>query len=191
MRWWCLRRGVPWAAVVGCCGVAVLLTAAALRWPTLATVALPFALAAAAAAAGFLLDEVAAPVVEVTPRADRWWSLTRYLGLVLPLGLWGGAVVWLPETTRGDVSGWVLAGTAACLLAVGVASGASRAGVGRPGAMLATAITLVTAGPLVIGPLLDLATPYPFPGAATWVPWFWAGAGLVGLALLSRPWVRG
>ena len=190
MRWWYLRRGVPWPAVTGCCAVVLALSASAFRWPSTAVVSLPFGLAAAAAASGFLLDEVAAPVVEVTPRANEWWSGTRYAAAVLPLTLWWGVVLWLPETTRGDVSGWLLAGTAGCLLAVGAASTASRAGTGRPGAALATTIALATAGPLAVGPLLGLSAPYPFPGAGAWVTWFWAAAGLVALVLLSRPWWR-
>lgn len=188
MRWWHLRRGVPWPAVLGCCAVAVVLALLTAARPGIAAATLPLGLAACAAAAGFLLDEVATPVVAVTPRADRWRPASRQALLVLPVATWSAVVLQLPETTREEASGWLLAGTSACLLTAGAASVASRAGTPRPGAGLATALVPITMAPVVLGPLLGLSSPYPFDGLEPWARWFWTLAGLLGAALLSHPW---
>lgn len=188
MRLWYLRRAVHWPAVLGCCVAALCTVAAVHRWPDVGAPALPFALAGCAAAAGFLLDEVATAVVAVTPRAERWRTGSRYAIALLPFGWWSGLVVWLPEAARGSASGWLLAGVAGCLLALGLAATGAGAGVSRPGAGVATGLTLLTAGWVAVGPVVGLPSPYPFPVAGQGRAWAWSAVGVLGVVLLARAW---
>src|SRR4051812_37877681 len=129
MRWWYLRRALPWAALTGCGTVAVVLTAAVHRWPGTSQLLLPYALASCAAMSGFVLDEVAAPVVQVTARGGTWRVLARLGAVLLPVGVWGGIVAGLPDAATTQPATLVLAGTAGCLLGGGAAAALARAGV--------------------------------------------------------------
>ena len=182
VRWWYLRRGVPWASVAGCCAAVLVLSGWAARWPSVAPVVLPLGLAAAAAAAAFLLDEVAAAVVEVTPRGDGWWSLSRYAGSCSRWGCGGARCCGCPRrhegTSRAGCSPvrrracwrWGRRRSRPCRCrSTGRRAGhRDRAGHRRP------------AGPR---PAARPHRAVPLPRRGPWVGWFWVAAGLVGLGL--------
>ena len=183
MRLWYLRRAVPWAALSGCAAVAVALVATARRWPDTSGLVLPYALVACAAAAGFLMDESSTPIVGVTARGGAWRLLSRLSGVVLPATLWMALVVAVGDEAASDRGSLVVAGVAACLLGAGVAALLHRAGIGRPGGLVAGALVGVVTGWTVLGGFFGWQPLLPVHDAPSWVPVFWAGVG--GVALLA------
>lgn len=185
MRLWYVRRAVPWRTVTGAGVLSLGLSGAVHVWPEVAAVLLPFALAAGAAGAGFLLDEDSAAVVAVTPRGGAWRLLSR-LGLVwIPVTVVVTAMITLPGAAV--VGRWPMAaaGTAACLLVAGAAAALGRLGIERPGPHLATATVGVTGLPFVLGPVLGLPPVFPLGPVPGWVPLLWWGVGLAGAVLLG------
>ena len=183
MRLWYLRRAVPWAALSGCGVVAVALVATARRWPETAGLVLPYALVACAAAAGFLMDESSEAVVGVTARGGSWRLLARLTGVALPASLWVALVAVVGDEAASDTSSLLLAGTAACLLGAGSATLLHRAGVGRPGGLVAGTLVGVVTAWSVLGGLFGWEPLLPVHGTPPWVPVFWAG--VAGVAVLA------
>jgi hypothetical protein len=186
--WWYLRRAVPWAALLGCCAVAVALTAAIERWPSSAAALLPAVLGFCAAAGGFVFDEDAAAVTTVTPRA-RWRLGLRCAAALLPLGVWAAVVLVRPGDLPLPRSAWWLVGAAVVLVAVGAAAVASRLGQPAPGSLVAALVGLSVFAPVVVGPLVGWPSPYPAEALTAGVRTFWlcvAGAGLVGCLVALR-----
>lgn len=198
MSWWYARRATPWSVQLVSLVLLGLVSASLHRWGPEAWLLLPLGLAIAASACGFLFDEDAAQVAAVTPRGGRWAPTIRIATSVVPLGAWALVAATLPEALAIDLAGWLLAGTAAGLLAVGVSALAHRLGVPRPGGQIASAVVLLVTMPLVLSPMLGWQPVFPsgdFPG---WLTAMWAGIGGVGLTLLAgvlaadapRPFVR-
>ena len=77
----------------------------------------------------------------------------------------------------------LLAGTAACLLGAGSATLLHRAGVGRPGGLVAGALVGVATAWSVLGGLFGWEPLLPVHGAPPWVPVFWVG--VAGVAVLA------
>ena len=87
-RLWYLRRGVAWRPVLGACGAAAITAVLLARWPDDAFLLAPALLACCAAAAAFVYDEDALPVVAVTPRGAGWRRVNRLGVALVPLSLW-------------------------------------------------------------------------------------------------------
>jgi hypothetical protein len=189
-QWWYLRRALPWAALLGCCAAAVVVAGLLARWPTSAVVLLPLLLACCAAAGGFAFDEVALPVVEVTPRGATWLRAARLAVSVVPLALWS-AVVWLrPGDLALDEAAWWGVGGAAIALAVGAAATASRRSVPAPGNALAPIVAIALISPLVVTAFLGWSSVYPFDDltdAAQGLWWFVGAAGVAACFAALRP----
>lgn len=186
-RWWYLRRGIAWPALLGCCAAAGLLAGLLGRWPSSALVLLPAVLACCAAAAGFVHDEPAGAVVAVTPRGAGWRRTTRLAVVLLPLLAWGAVVVVRPGDLPLDRAGWWLVGGAAIALASGLAAWGSRRAVDRPGPALASVVALVVLSPVVVTGFVGWDSVYPLSGftAGTWAVW------LVVAALGAAAWCAG
>ena len=184
---WYLRRGIPWMPLLGCCAGAVVLAVALGAWPSTALVLLPALLAACAGAAAFCFDEVALPVVEVTPRGATWRRTARLAVALLPLGLW--AVFVTVSDLPLSLGAWWMVGLAAVALTVGLAALASRHAVPTPGGSLAAGIVLAVISPVVICAFLGWDSLYPMDDFTTGVLTFWlavAGAGALACAAALR-----
>ncbi len=193
LRWWYLRRGIPWPAVLGPCAAAVLLTGVLARWPSTALVILPAVLACCAAAAAFAFDERAVTLVAVTPRGATWRRTARLAVAAVPLGVWGAVVLLRPGDLPLERAGWSLIGAAAVTITVGLAALASRHEVPAAGATLAASAVLAVIAPVVVSPFLGWESAYPFGGFAPGVWVFWwvvAGVGVGSLLLGLRPGLR-
>lgn len=178
LRWWYLRRGVPWPAVLGCCAAAGLLAGLLARWPSSALVLLPGILACCAAAATFVFDERPVLLVAVTPRGASWRRTARLAVALVPLGVWAAVVLGRPGDVPLHRGGWLLIGFAAVSLSVGSAALASRLEVPSPGAMIAPVVALAAIAPVVVTAFLGLDSIYPigdFPTGA-WASWFVAAS---------------
>lgn len=193
MRLWYLRRAVPWAALLGCCGVAALGVASLHRWPGNAWAVLPLVLAACAAACGFVFDDLATAVTSVTPRGATWRRTTRLAGGLLPVAVWALLVAVSPGRLSLDVSAWLLAGAAGAVAAAGGAAVCSRRQLARPGAGVAGVVVMLALVPLVAGPFLAWESVYPFGDHPGWVVGLWAGVAALGALLVGwalRPGLR-
>jgi len=180
---WCLRRGVAWAPLLGCCAGALLLVAVLERWPGSALVLLPALVACCAGAAAFCFDEAALPVVEVTPRGGTWRRRARLAVAGVPLLLWVVAVALRPGDLALSRGPWWLVGFAAIMLAAGVAALASRYAVAAPGGPLAAGVVLAVIGPVIVTAFLGWDTPYPVDDFGTEVVAFWSA--VAALAVLT------
>ena len=179
LRWWYLRRGVPWLAVLGCCAAAGLLAGLLARWPSAAIVLLPAILASCAAAATFVFDERPVLLVAVTPRGASWRRTARLAVALVPLGVWAAVVLLRPGDLPLHRGGWLLIGFAAVSLSVGCAALASRREVPAPGAMLAPVVALAAISPVVVSAFLGWESVYPigdFP-QGVWVFWLVVAPG--------------
>lgn len=182
MRLWYLRRAVPWAALLGCLGVAVLIAMLVRRWPEVAAIGLPLLVASCAAATGFTYDEPASAIASVTPRAGWWRGSARLLAALAPLAVVLLLLATMPEEVRLDRNGWWLIGAALVLLAVAPAAWAARSQVGRPGGAVAGGAVILGITPVVFSMLLGWDPVYPFGEFPTWVLTFWVTAALLGAA---------
>ena len=192
-RWWYLRRGVAWPALLGCCAVALVLAGLLGRWPSSVLVLLPAVLACCAAAAGFVFDEPAGAVVAVTPRGAGWRRTTRLAVVLVPLVAWSVVVVVRPGDLPLDRAGWWLVGGAAVVLTSGLAARGSRRGVDSPGAALASVVALVVLSPVVVTGFVGWDSVYPLSGfsAGTWAFWLVVGSGgMVAWWAAARPGIR-
>lgn len=192
-RWWYLRRGVAWPALLSCCAAALAVAAALSRWPSSAAVLLPALLACCAAAAGFAFDEGAGTVVAVTPRGSGWRRTARLLVVMVPLAVWCALVVARPGDLPLARSAWWLVGAAVIALTSGVAAWASRREVGFPGSVLAPVIALAVLSPVVVTAFLGWESVYPVSDLARGVWAFWlavGGLGLIAWGAASRPGMR-
>lgn len=190
MRWWYLRRAVPWAAVGGCSLAAAVGAASLHPWPENAAAVLPLVLAACAAACGFVFDDVATSVTTVTPRGDRWRRTTRLAAGLLPLGTWVLLVASTPGRLALDRPGWLLAGAGAALSSVGVAAFCARRQVPRPGPAVAGVVVLLAMLPVVAGPFLDWEPVYPTDTSPARVVVLWTGLAVLGAALVAASYAR-
>ncbi|MGH3348940.1 MAG: hypothetical protein ACRDO4_18325 [Nocardioides sp.] len=193
MRAWYLGRAIPWVALLGCCLVAGLAVAALHRWPDNAWAVLPLVLAACAAAAGFVFDDVATAVTSVTPRGGTWRRTSRLLAGLVPVAVWALLVATAPSELSLDASAWLLAGLAGAVAAAGAAAIGSRRQLARPGPTVAGAIVMLVLVPSVAGPFLEWEPVFPFGDYPGWVLGFWAGVLGVGMLLVGwamRPGLR-
>ena len=190
---WYLRRAIPWMALLGCCAAAVVLVVALNHWPSTAVILLPALLAASAAAAAFCFDEVALPVVHVTPRGSTWRTMARLAAAGVPLLLWTLAILIRPGDLPLSTGAWWLVGFAAIGLTTGVAALASRHSIASPGGSLAAVVALAVISPVVVGAFLGWDTLYPIDDFAPGVLTFWsaiAAAGALACVAALRPGVR-
>jgi len=181
-RWWYLRRGVAWPALLGCCGAALAVAAALGRWPSTGVVLLPALLACCAAGAGFVFDERAAAVVAVTPRGGGWRRTSRLLVALLPLAVWGSVVLARPGDLPLDRWAWWAVGVATLALVSGVAALASRREVDTPGSLLASVVAFTVLAPVVVTGFLGWESVYPLSELAPGVWVFWVAVGVGGAA---------
>ena len=192
-RWWYLRRGVAWPALLGCCVAALVIAGALSRWPSSAVVLVPALLACCAAAAGFVFDEGAGPVVAVTPRGAGWRRTARCGVALVPLVVWSAVVVARPGGLPLDRTAWWAVGLVSVGLASGVAAMASRRGVPSPGPVLASVVALAVLSPVVVTAFLGWGSVYPVSDVASGVWAFWGVVGVGGAvlwALATRPALR-
>ncbi|MGH3337016.1 MAG: hypothetical protein ACRDOZ_14440 [Nocardioides sp.] len=193
MRFWYLRRAIPWIALLGCSAAGLLATGLLHRWPSASMALLPAILACCAAAAAFVFDEQALSVVSVTPRGATWRRTTRLSVAALPLGVWTALIAWRPGDLPLTRAGWLLAGAATILLVVGMAGVAARRELPAPGALLAPVIAIAVFSPVVITLFLGWSSIYPVGDFESGVRTFWllvAGSGVVACAAALRPGVR-
>lgn len=192
-RWWYLRRGVAWPALLGCCAAATLVTGLLARWPSAALVLLPALLACCAAGSAFVFDEAAGALLAVTPRGSTWRRTTRLAAAGVPLGVWTAAVLSRPGDLPLHRPGWWLAGAATITLTAGLAALASRREFDAPGSVLVSVVTLAALAPVVVTMLLGWGSIYPVEGFADGAWAFWlavtAAGALTCLAAL-RPGIR-
>jgi hypothetical protein len=181
-RWWYLRRGVAWPALLGCCGAALAVAAALGRWPSTAVVLLPALLACCAAGAGFVFDERAAAVVAVTPRGGGWRRTSRLVVALLPLTVWGSVVLARPGDLPLDRWAWWSVGMATLALVSGGAALASRREVDAPGSLLASVVAFAVLAPVVVTGFLGWESVYPLADLAPAVWGFWVAVGAGGAA---------
>ncbi|HEX5917514.1 MAG TPA: hypothetical protein VFY76_06640 [Nocardioides sp.] len=193
-RWWYLRRGVAWPALLGCCVTALVVAALLERWPSTAVVLLPALLACCAAGAGFAFDEHAGAVVAVTPRGGAWRRTTRLGVVLLPLVVWGTVVLARPGDLPLDRWAWWAVGAATVALASGLAALAARREVDSPGSLLASVVAVVVLAPVVVTGFLGWESVYPVSDLPPGVWGFWVVVGAAGVAVwlaAVRPGVRG
>jgi hypothetical protein len=129
------------------------------------------------------MDESSEAVVGVTARGGSWRLLARLTGVALPASLWVALVAVVGDEAASDTSSLLLAGTAACLLGAGSATLLHRAGVGRPGGLVAGTLVGVVTAWSVLGGLFGWEPLLPVHGTPPWVPVFWAG--VAGVAVLA------
>ena len=192
-RWWYLRRGVAWWALLGCCVAALAVAGGLSRWPSSSVVLLPALLACCAAGAGFVFDESAGAVVAVTPRGAGWRRTARLGVALVPLAVWCGAVLARPGDLPLDRWAWWSVGAATLALASGLAAMASRREVDSPGALLASLVALVVLAPVVVTAFLGWDSVYPVSDLPTGVWAFWAVVGTAGVTTwlaAARPGLR-
>jgi hypothetical protein len=183
VRLWYAGRAVPWAALLACAALAAALTGAMNLWEQTAAALLPLAVAATAAAAGFLFDEHAVAVTSVTPRGQRWGRTTRLALTLLPVATWLALVPLQPGSVPLDTGGWWLIGAGACLLAAGVAGLAARRQQSRPGGQVAAMLVLLVTVPMVVGPFLDWEPVFPIGDFPGWAFGLWGGIAAAGAAM--------
>lgn len=192
-RWWYLRRGIAWPAVLGCAVAAAVLTGALARWPSSASVLLPLVLACWAAAAAFVFDERATAVVAVTPRGAGWRRTARSAVAVVPLAGWTAIVLARPGDLPLERPGWWLLGAATIALTAGLAAWASRREVAAPSSVLAAVVTLAVISPVVVTSFLGWDSVYPIDGFTQGAWTFWsvvAGGGALVWVVAMRPGIR-
>lgn len=185
MRLWYLRRAVPWAALLACCGLAGLAAASLHAWPGNAWGVLPVALAACAAASGFVFDELATAVTAVTPRGRTWAPSARLGPGLVPLGVFTALVASAPADLALDRSAWLLTGLGAVAVAAGAAACCARSQLPRPGPAVAGTVALLVLAPTIAGPFLEWESVFPWDGREGWVLAFWGALAAVGTALAA------
>jgi hypothetical protein len=147
---------VPWAPVLGgtVLGAAAVVADGSVVRGGPGSALLWFGLAAIAAAAGFVLDEAAAPVVDAVPRS-RWSRNGRRLLVAgLPLAAWWGAAAW--AASRQPHLSWpalAVAGLGLVAATLGAAAAMRRAGHESPGEVVAAGAVAVVVLALAVGPV--------------------------------------
>jgi hypothetical protein len=192
-RLWYLRRGVAWLPLLGGCGAGLVVAALLARWPGDAVLLAPAVLACCAAAAAFVYDEAALPVVAVTPRGAGWRRSNRLGTALVPLSVWAPVVALRPGDVALARPGWWLLGGATVLLVAGSAAVASRRLVPSPGALLAPVVALAVIAPVTLAGLFSWGTVYPVGDFPDTVRTVWLGVALGGLAACAvalRPGLR-
>jgi hypothetical protein len=192
-RLWYLRRGVAWLPLLGGCGAAALITGLLALWPDDAFLLAPALLACIAAAAAFVYDEDALPVVAVTPRGAGWRRGNRLGVTLVPLSAWALVVALRPGDVPFWRPGWWLLGGATVLLVAGSAALASRRLVPTPGALLAPVVALAAVAPVTLAGMFSWGTLYPIGDFPDTVHAVWLGVALSGAAVCAvalRPGLR-
>ncbi len=206
-------RATAWPVVAGVSALAAVTGAAGVAWPGSGPTLLPISFALLAAAAAFLLDEPASPVVDVTPTSPARRTAVRALALLVPLAVGAGLVLALALRASGapEVPGvpgvpgvgrasWpvvslVLAGNV--LLGFTVACVARR-WVGEPGPRAAFGVVAVLVVPGLVPPLSRWIHTFPagarYPHGLPVTVWWWAVVGVCAAAIavaLTGPPARG
>jgi hypothetical protein len=179
--------------VLGACGAAAVTAVLLARRPGDAFLLAPALLGCCAAAAAFVYDEDALPVVAVTPRGAGWRRTNRLGVALVPLSVWAMVVALRPGDVHLSRSGWWLLGGAAVLLVVGSAAVASRRLVPTPGAVLAPVVALAAVAPVTIAGMFSWGTLYPIGDFPAGVRSVWLGVALIGAAVCGvslRPGLR-
>jgi hypothetical protein len=192
-RLWYLRRGIAWLPLLGACGAAAVTAVLLARWPGDAFLLAPVLLACCAAAAAFVYDEDALPVVAVTPRGAGWRRVNRLGVAVIPLSVWALVVASRPGDVQLSRSGWWLLGGAGVLLVAGSAALASRRLLPTPGAVLAPVVALAVVAPVTFAGMFSWGTLYPIGDFPDTVRTVWLGVALIGAvvcAVALRPGLR-
>jgi hypothetical protein len=190
---WYLRRAIPWMALLGCCGGAVVMAIVLDRWPATSLVLLPVLVGCCAAAAAFIFDERPLEVVAVTPRGASWRRTARLAVALLPLLLWTLVVLARPGDLPLVRGSWFLVGGAAIVATAGTAALASRHAVPSPGSTLAGGVVMTLVGPVIVCGFLDWDSLYPlgdFPARVLVVWLIVATAGGLACFTALRPGVR-
>jgi hypothetical protein len=163
------------------------------RWPDDAFLLAPALLACCAAAAAFVYDEDALPVVAVTPRGAGWRRANRLGVTLVPMSVWALVVALLPGDVPFWRPGWWLLGGATVLLVAGSAALASRRLVPTPGALLAPVVALAAVAPVTLSGMFSWGTLYPIGAFPDTVRTVWLGVALSGAlvcAVALRPGLR-
>jgi hypothetical protein len=155
-----LRAGA-WPAVAGISGVAVVVGGCGIALPATAAALLPIAFTLLAAAAAFVLDDPASPVVDVTPTGPVRRTGIRALALLAPLA--AGAVLMLAGALRGLALPWTATGLALAgnvVLGFAVAC-VARTRTGEPGAPASAAVVLILMAPTLLPPVARRVSTFP------------------------------
>jgi len=185
MRVWYLGRVIPWVALLGLCSIAVLAAVSLHQWPQNAWSVMPLVLGGCAAACCFVFDDAATAITSVTPRGSTWGRTTRLGAGLVPVAVWTLLVASAPSGLLLDRSAWLLAGSAAALVATGAAAIAARRQRPRPGPAVAGVVMMLVLAPLIAGPFLQWESVYPFGDFAGWVTGLWTGVAVVGALLVA------
>lgn len=180
LRWWYLRRAVPWLTVLACCAAGLAVAAALEQWPEAALVLLPVLLGCCVAAAAFSFDETAIAVVAVTPRGGIWRGATRLAAAGVPLLVWTLLVLAGPGGLPLDRPAWSLLGAGAVAITAGTAALAARH-LASPGPALAPGVVLAVTSPVVLTGMLGWEPVYPVGEFPAGVLSFWVSLGLAGV----------
>ena len=192
-RLWYLRRGVAWRRCSGPAAPPRSPLSLLARWPDDAFLLAPALLACCAAAAAFVYDEDALPVVAVTPRGAGWRRGNRLGVALVPLSVWALVVALRPGDVPLGRPGWWLLGGATVLLVAGSAALASRRLVPTPGALLAPVVALAAVAPVTLAGMFSWGSLYPIGDFPDPVRTVWLGVALSGAAVCAvalRPGLR-
>lgn len=154
-------RVVAWPAVCGITALAAVVGACGVAWPGGGPALLAISFALLAAAAAFVLDEPASPVVDVTPTGPGTRTAIRSLALLVPLCT--GLGLMLSGALRAMALPWPAVGLALAgnvLLGFAIACVARRR-TGEPGARASSAAVAVLIVPGLLPPLAGRIHTFP------------------------------
>jgi hypothetical protein len=200
-------RATAWPVVAGVSALAAVTGAAGVAWPGGGPTLLPISFALLAAAAAFLLDEPASPVVDVTPTSPARRTAVRALALLVPLAVGVGLVLALALRAPGvpgvPGAGWASWPAVSLVLAGNVLLGftvacVARRWVGEPGPQAAFGVVAVLVVPGLVPPLSRWIHTFPaaarYPHGLPVTVWWWAVVGVCAAAIavaLTGPPARG